>query len=171
MRCPFCAAENIQGNDTCSNCGSELAGLDLPAAQRGPGGRLLSDRVGDMKLGEPIVLRPDSTVREALVKMSQAHCGCVFIERDGEIVGAFNERDVLSRVLRRDRDPDSTELSEVMVPVTVKLHPDDPPAFAVHCMVSRGLRHLPVVAEGAMVGFISVRTILGYLNDELIGSS
>lgn len=168
MRCPFCATENISGVDTCSNCGSDLAGLDLPAARRGLSGRLLGDRIGDLMLPEPIALPAESTVREAVERMRQERRGCVFIEKQGEVVGAFNERHLLTRVLRANRDPETTALSEVMSPVPVVLHPEDPPAFAVHCMVSRRLRHLPVVSEGALVGFLSVRNILAYLNDELI---
>lgn len=169
MRCPYCAHRNIQGRDRCENCGSDLAGLDLGAAQRGSRGRLLSDRVADLKLAEPISLSADSTVRDALDQMSRAKRGCAFVERDGELVGAFNERHLLIRVLRKGLDPATTRLSDVMSPVPVKLAPDDPPAYAVHCMVSRGLRHLPVVSDETFVGFVSVRTILAYLNDELIG--
>lgn len=168
MRCPFCNKENIQGADLCSNCGSDLAGLDLPETQQGISGRLLTDRISDLKLSEPIALTPDSTVREAVETMRRERRGCVFIEEQGQVVGAFNERQLLTRVLRGDRDPETTALSEVMSSVPVELHPEDPPAFAVHCMVSRRLRHLPVVSEGALVGFLSVRNILAYLNDELI---
>ena len=170
MRCPFCDAQSIQGADACSNCGADLAGLDLPEAQSGVSGRLLGDRIADLKLSAPIVLAPESTVREAVEEMRRKRRGCVFVERQGDLVGAFNERNLLTRVLRADRDPETTALSEVMSPVPVQLHPEDPPAFAVHCMVSRRLRHLPVVSEGALVGFLSVRNILAYLNDELIHS-
>ena len=168
MRCPFCDTENIQGVDVCSNCGADLAGLDLLEAQRGITGRLLGDRIGDLKLSDPISLAPESTVREAVERMRRERRGCVFVEQHGQLVGAFNERQLLTRVLRADRDPETTALSEVMSPVQVQLHPEDPPAFAVHCMVSRRLRHLPVVSEGTLIGFLSVRNILEYLNDELI---
>ena len=169
MRCPFCAAENIPGVDTCSNCDADLAGLDLPEAQPGFSGRLLGDRIGDLELSDPIVLAPESSVRAAVERMRRARHGCVFIETGGELVGAFSERHLLTRVLRSGRDLATTALSEVMSPVKVALHPEDPPAFAVHCMVSRRLRYLPVISQGALVGFLSVRNILAYLNDELIG--
>ncbi len=165
MRCPSCAADNIQGVDTCAECGADLADLDLPEAGRGFSGRLLGDRIGDLKLSPPIVLAPEASVSEAVVAMREARQGCVFIERDGAVAGLFNERHLLTRVLRKDLDPKVTPLSAVMSTDLLQLTPDDPPAFAVHCMVSRGLRHLPVVSEGTLTGFVSVRTILGYLNE------
>ncbi len=169
MRCPFCDAGNIQGVDICSSCGADLAGLDLPEAQRGFSGRLLGDRIGDLELSSPIVVGPETTVAEAVERMRQERHGCVFIERQDEPIGLFNERHLLTRVLRAGRDPATTPVSEVMSCDLTCLEPDDPPAFAVHCMVSRGFRHLPVVSKGAVVGFLSVRTILRYLNEDLIG--
>ncbi len=168
MRCPSCDAENIPGVDVCLSCGTDLAGLDLLEAQRGFSGHLLTDRIGDLELSDPIALAPESTVREAVERMRRVHRGCVFVEQQGELIGAFNERHLLTRVLLADLDPETTALSEVMGPVEVRLDPEDPPAFAVHCMVSRRLRHLPVVSDGVFVGFLSVRNILAYLNDELI---
>lgn len=170
MRCPFCATDNIQGDDVCSNCGAELAGLDLPEAQRGFSGHLLGDRVGDLKLSTPIVVGPEATVGDAVERMRQERHGCVFVERQGAPVGLFNERHLLTRVLRAGRDPSTTPVSEVMSTDLVRLGPDDPPAFAVHCMVSRGFRHLAVVSEGTLLGFLSVRTILTYLNKDLVGA-
>ncbi len=92
MRCPYCAAENIPGDDICSNCGADLAGLDLPEAQSAFSGRLLGDRIGDLRLSPPIVVDHDATVREAVERMREERSGCVFIERQGEPLGLFNER-------------------------------------------------------------------------------
>lgn len=165
MRCPYCSADNIQGVDACAECGAELAGLDLPEAQRGFSGRLLGDRLGDLKLTRPIIVDAGSPVSEAVGRMRAERHGCVFVERQGEPLGLFNERHLLTRVLRAGLDPATTPVSEVMSTGLLLLEPDDPPAFAVHCMVSRGFRHLPVVSAGKLVGFLSVRTILAYLNE------
>ena len=170
MRCPYCAARNIQGVDICSNCGAELAGLDLPEAQRGFSGRLLGDRIGDLKLKTPLLVEEGASVGDAVARMREGREGCVYVMREGEPIGLFNERHLLTRVVRGGLDPAETPVSAVMSTNVVKLDPDDPPAFAVHCMVSRGYRHLAVVSNGALVGFLSVRTILAYLNDDLIGA-
>ena len=164
MRCPYCAAENIPGVDICADCGADLAGLDLPEAQRGLSGRLLGDRLTDLDLSEPIMVARDTTVADAVLRMRERRCGCVFVSGDGGSLGLFNERHLLTRVLRADRDPAATPVSQVMSVDLLELDPDDPPAFAIHCMVSRGFRHLPVVSDGELVGFLSVRTILSYLN-------
>jgi CBS domain-containing protein len=50
------------------------------------------------------------------------------------------------------------------------LAPGDPPAFAIHRMVAQGLRHLPVIDSGELQGFVSVRNILRYIHEEVIGA-
>jgi len=167
MRCPDCGSRNIQGVDSCENCGSNLAGLDLPEAGRGFRGRLLTDRIADLELQEPVTVAPEDTVAKAVERMRERRAGCALVVREGRLVGLFNERHLLTRVARPGLNPASTAVSDVMTTDLVPLDPEDPPAWAVHCMVSRGFRHLPVVKDEELIGFLSVRTILSYLHREV----
>jgi CBS domain-containing protein len=36
-------------------------------------------------------------------------------------------------------------------------------------MVSEGLRHLPIVDDGALLGFVSVRNVLRYVHEDVLG--
>lgn len=168
MRCPYCGARNIQGVDVCESCGSELAGLDLPEAGRGFSGRLLTDRIGDLALQDPVTVTPDDSVATAVERMREHRAGCVLVTENDRLVGLFNERHLLIRVLRAGLDPVATPISAVMTTDLVPLDPEDPPAYAVHCMVSRSFRHLPVVHDERLIGFLSVRTILGYLHRDVL---
>lgn len=169
MLCPFCGHDNIQGMELCEQCGAELAGLDIPEAGDGLGGRLLTDRIGDLDLSPALTLGPEDSVAEALALMKSARHGCVLVLEDGVLAGIFTERDLLTRVVLPGRDATETPLAAVMTPEPVRLEADDPPAFAVHSMVSRGLRHLPVVEGADLVGFVSVRNLLRYIRRDVIG--
>jgi CBS domain-containing protein len=169
VRCPSCGADNIAGNELCDNCGSDLAGLDLPEARGGAVGRLMTDTIGDhIELTPPITARPDETVEQAILKMRQARHGCVQILDDDRPAGIFTERDAMSRVVRPGLDPRSTPIREVMTPRPNTSGVDEPPAYAIHRMVSRGFRHMPVTRDGKLVGSISVRNILRYLDREIL---
>ena len=170
MLCPYSGSDNIPGMDACEGCGSALAGLDLPGTGTGFRGKLLNDRIGDLKISPPLVLDPDESVAEAISRMREERCGCVLVEREGELVGIFNERHVLTRVLSKGLDPAATPISQVMSPDPLRFSVDDPPAFAVHCMVDYDFRHLPVLSDGQILGYVSVRSILAYLNDRVIGT-
>jgi CBS domain-containing protein len=170
MRCPYCGEDNIPGVDICESCGSELAGLDLPGAEGGFRGKLLNDRIGDLEISPALTVQPETSVAEAIAKMREARHGCVLVvDPGGKLAGLFNERHVLTRVVRGELDASATPVSEVMSPDPLRLSPEDPPAFAVHCMVAYGFRHLPVVEGDDLLGFISVRNILAYLHHNVIG--
>jgi signal-transduction protein with cAMP-binding, CBS, and nucleotidyltransferase domain len=168
MLCPNCGTDNIQGVDACEECGTDLAGLDLPEARSGFRGTLLTARIGDLPVSEAVILSPNDSVRSAIERMRKAQAGCVLVQQDGQLVGLLNERHVLTRVLRKDLDPAKTSISDVMSTKPLALSPEDPPAFAIHCMVAYGFRHLPLVSDGEILGYISVRNILAFLHQDVI---
>lgn len=168
MLCPNCDADNIPGVDVCEECGTDLAGLDLPEAGAGLRGKLLTARIGDLPISKAVVVPIEENVQGAIERMREAQAGCVLIQEGEELVGLFNERHVLTRVLRKNLDPAATSISEVMSLQPLKLSPEDPPAFAIHCMVAYGFRHLPLVSAGEILGYVSVRNILAFLHQDVI---
>lgn len=169
MRCHNCGHDNIPGVDLCRRCGSDLAGLDLPEEQSGFRGRLMTDHVGDLQLIAPLFVNPETTAAEAIAIMREAQHGCVLVKQDSSLVGIFTERDVLTRVLQPGRDPKTVTMNEVMTPRPITLSPADPPANAIHLSAARGLRHLPVVDQEEILGFISVRHLLRYIHEDVLG--
>ncbi len=169
MICVNCNHDNIPGVDLCESCGSDLAGLDLPEADGGFRGKLLSDRVADLPMAPALVISAEAWVVEAIERMREARHGCVLVERDGRLAGIFTERDVLVRIVRKGLDPAAVPLGSVMTPEPLTLAAGDPPAYAIHRMVSQKLRHLPVVDGDKLLGFVSSRSILRYIHEDVIG--
>jgi CBS domain-containing protein len=171
VRCPFCGADNIAGIELCESCGSDLAGLDLPEALGGFSGRLMTDQIGDVDLTPPITATADETVEAVIRRMREARHGCAQILEGERLIGVFSERDVLSRVVQPGLDPAATPIGEVMTLRPTVLSGTDPPAHAIHRMVSQGFRHLPIMREGNLAGSISVRNILRYIDREILGAA
>lgn len=170
MLCPNCGHDNIAGVDYCEECGTDLAGLDLPEAGSGFRGRLLTDHIADLPTDRPIVVSPDTTVAAAIEKMRSEQHGCVLVQQGSTLVGIFTEKDVLTRVLRPGIDLGATPVSAVMTADPIIVSPSDPPAFAIHNRVARGLRHMPVVEDSKIVGFLSVRHLLRYIQEDILGN-
>lgn len=129
----------------------------------------MTDHVGDLRLIAPLFVDPETTAAEAIAIMREARHGCVLVKQDSSLVGIFTERDVLTRVLQPGRDPKTVTMNEVMTPRPITLSPADPPANAIHLSAARGLRHLPVVDQEEILGFISVRHLLRYIHEDVLG--
>ena len=170
MNCPSCGHDNIAGTDLCEMCGSDLAGLDLPESHRGFRGRLLTGSIKDVRFIPPAISTSNSTVAEAVQTMRDQKHGSVMVIDGDELTGIFTERDVLTKVIRSKRDPFKTLVSEVMTRNPITLDVNDPPAWAIHLSVARGLRHLPVVDGGEVKGLISVRDLLHHIHEDVLGT-
>lgn len=170
MRCPYCGTNNIAGSELCESCGADLAGLDIPEARGGAVGQLMTDRIADIDLTPPITATADETVEAVVLRMREARHGCVQVMEGATQIGIFTERDVMSRVLRPGLDPAGTPVGEVMTRQPMVSSINDPPAHAIHRMVSQGIRHLPITREGTLAGSISVRNILRYIDRRILGA-
>jgi CBS domain-containing protein len=110
----------------------------------------------------PDVASVDSraTVLDAARIMAERRVGAVVVLRRSSVVGIFTERDVLNRVVAQQKDPASTVVEDVMTSPVACCGPDSTRAECRAFMRSRGVRHLPVVEEGRLLGMISIRDIL-----------
>ena len=107
-------------------------------------------------------LGSQASVRDAACAMTRANCGSVLIiDGAGPMQGILTERDLMTRVLAKGLDADTTPVSQVMTRNPRFVAPETKVADAVVIMIERGFRHLPVVAEGGRVlGVFSARDAL-----------
>ena len=110
---------------------------------------------------EVIALPGTATVREASKLMAEHHIGAVLVMAEDQLQGIFTERDALIRVLARDKNPDETEISEVMTRNLVTVLPETTAVDALRLMNEVGFRHLPIVEGGNVHGIISLRDFIG----------
>jgi CBS domain-containing protein len=108
-----------------------------------------------------------ASVRDAAQAMRDWDVGAVLVTENGRLAGIFTERDLVNRVIACDRDPESTPLSEVMTRDPDTISPKAAALEALRLMEDGGYRHVPVVAEGRLVGIVSGRDFLGSEKDRL----
>jgi CBS domain-containing protein len=108
------------------------------------------------------VIEPGLTVRNAAQTMSEKNIGAVAVVDAGKLAGIFSERDIMSRVVAKGLDPDDTLVSGVMSTDLVTADPKDNIDQALQKMYSIRARHLPVVADGKLVGMVSIRDLLEF---------
>lgn len=102
---------------------------------------------------------PDRSVWEAASIMTQTNSSSVLvIDADNQLLGIVTERDMITRVLVKARDPKATPVSAVMTRNPHTVRPETTVSNAILIMIERGFRHVPVVnAEGMILGVFSSR--------------
>jgi CBS domain-containing protein len=88
--------------------------------------------------------------------------GCVPIIDNGTLSGILTERD-LARAVADGVDPRTTVVGDYMSSSPIVVEADETLADATRVMVDGGIRHLPVLDHGRMIGVMSMRDILAEL--------
>jgi len=110
------------------------------------------------KGGEVHTVAGDLSVLDATHRMNAHGVGAVVVTDDsGRVDGIFTERDVLRRIVGKQRDAESTPVKDVMtgevVCCSAQMELEDVRAL----MKQRRIRHLPVVDDqGKLVGLVSI---------------
>lgn len=105
-------------------------------------------------------VKADDSVLEAARFMTDHKIGAVPVLRDGELVGIFSERDLMTRVVAGARSPGQTRVSEVMTAKPRTVPPDESVERCLFIMREFGFRHLPVVDGSKLLGLVSLRDVL-----------
>lgn len=102
----------------------------------------------------------NETVREVAFYMSERRVGAVAVLDGQRVAGIVSERDIMSKVVAKGLDPAKTKVSEVMSRELLVASPEDSYEDAARKMRQAGIRHLPVVEGGRLLGMISQRDLL-----------
>jgi CBS domain-containing protein len=101
-------------------------------------------------------VEPHASVSAATAEMNRHGVGAVLIlNRQGQPVGIFTERDILRRVVGPGLDPQTTPVSDVMTRELLVVRPTVTVAQAMAIVTEKHVRHLPVVENERVVGVIS----------------
>jgi len=103
-----------------------------------------------------ISVSPQMPVRDVLALLADKRIGAVPVIEDEQVVGIMSERDMIYGLRREgasflDRPVCETMTSPVITVTSVTM-----PLEALTMMTRRRIRHLPVVDDGVLVGFVSI---------------
>lgn len=121
--------------------------------------------VGELTLTQVPVLSPSDIAEHAATAMRAVSHGSALVCEDGQLVGIITERDLLKLLASHQyRSP----LGSVMSAEPQTIAASARLLEAVRLMDEGGYRRLPVVdAEHKPVGIVDVKTVMGYLVDQM----
>ena len=121
------------------------------------------DRVKGIMSSPVLHVAPHATVAQALRTMIDRDIGAVVVVDEDSVVGVFTERDLTRRLLD-DADLLTREVGEVMSTPVTTVSPSDEVVFIFRLMTERGIRRLPVVDGGRLVGIGTERVLLRWVD-------
>lgn len=111
---------------------------------------------------------PDTSVARLLDLLAEHGIGAVVVSTDGTTVaGIVSERDVVRAIRSRGAALLDAPVTEVMTADVVVTAPDGPVEDLMRLMTERRIRHVPVVADGRLVGIISIGDVVKSRIDDL----
>ncbi|MFG6282616.1 CBS domain-containing protein [Sphingomonas sp. S6] len=114
-----------------------------------------------------IALTPQTRVGEAVAVLADKRIGAVPVCEEGVPVGIFSERDVVHCLAQAGAGALDRPLSEVMTQPVQSVGAHENVIGALSLMTRRRIRHLPVVEDGRMVGFVSIGDLVKYRIDRI----
>lgn len=113
---------------------------------------------------KPVTFSSGDTVRKALDVMCEKNIGSIVVtNKDGTIAGIVTERDMMIRVLGKNKDPDKTKLSSIMSKNVKTANENDELVDWMQVMSKERFRHLPIVDENnKLVSMMSQGDFVAY---------
>lgn len=128
-----------------------------------------SVKVSDYMVGKPVTVSEAVTIAHAArVITKNKVSGVIVVDASGRAVGMLSEldclRSLLSEIYNGQTIGGGSVLDAMTTPVT-EASPDDDIISVAESMLSNKQRRRPVVAQGALVGQVTCRQLLGALLD------
>jgi CBS domain-containing protein len=164
MLCPACGFSNLDGEDECVRCGTDLRTVDLPRPASEIEQSVMHLPLTTLEMTKVHAVPPDAPLDTAVQTLVRQKLDMVeVVDQTGKLLGVLSVRDLVSRVGPDYREKLQQPVSRFMTAKVETLPPDAPITFALNRMDVGGYRHVPVVQAGKMLGVVSSRDVLAYV--------
>ena len=104
-----------------------------------------------------ITISPEESVAVASRTLTHYNIGMLPVcSPDGTLQGVLTDRDIVTRCLAGDKDPQKTPVREIMTRQVRTVDPNMEAGTAAHLMGSQQIRRLPVLEDGKLCGLLSL---------------
>ena len=116
--------------------------------------------LNDKGPGAIVSVPPDQRLSDAIAKMNQANIGAILIEKEGEIVGIWTERDLLRATSQPGFRPDQAIIGDHMKSHLYCADADTPLERLEEMFLGLFIRHILIQKEGRIIGLLSIGDVL-----------
>lgn len=117
-------------------------------------------RISEIMTREPELIDPNSSIRDAAMRMKNEDIGALPIGENDRLIGMVTDRDIAIRAVAEDRNPSSTTVRDVMSEKIYYCFEDDDVEDAARCMAENQVRRLPILnRDKRLTGIVSLADI------------
>jgi CBS domain-containing protein len=121
----------------------------------------------DRKGAEVFIIDATATVRNAAYRMRERSIAALVVKSGDAMTGLISERDIVRAVSRHGERALSLAVPDVATHATITVAPDDTVKRAMSLMTHNRVRHLPVIADGKLVGIVSIGDVVKHRLEDL----
>ena len=113
-----------------------------------------------LKGREVFTIQSGSSIKDAVNYMASKGVGLVPVMKDEKLIGVFSERDLVKRVIAKDKDLNSTFVDDVMSTSLVIAKIDESNESVLAKMKEAKTRHILIIDNEKLVDVLSLRDLL-----------
>ena len=102
----------------------------------------------------------DASVAKISKGMKMSAIGSVVITKDDEPVGIVTDRDIVTKLIMKDRNLSKVKAKEIMSFPLMTIEADASLIGACKLLLEKGIRRLLVIENGELVGVVSLKNIV-----------
>jgi CBS domain-containing protein len=129
---------------------------------------MMPELVRDIMTKDIVTIDEGETALEAARIMSQKGISSLIVVKDEVPKGIITERDFIKKICAKQLEISQVKITSIMSRIRTVADPDTPIEVAVQRMANRGIRRLPIMQEGKVVGIITVTDLARYLRTILL---
>ncbi|MDR0461351.1 MAG: CBS domain-containing protein [Nitrososphaerota archaeon] len=120
--------------------------------------------VKDVMNSPVVTVNENETTNNIAVIMDKGKIGAVIItNKEEKSIGIITERDLVVRVIAKNRKPDEIKAKEIMTTPLMTIAPDATISDAARIMNRKNIRRLGVFYKGKLTGIVSNKDLLGVM--------
>jgi CBS domain-containing protein len=108
-------------------------------------------------------IAPEATVYKAVELMAAKNVGALLVMREDELLGILSERDYTRKMVLRGKRSRETKVEEIMSRDLTLAAPSESVENCMRMMTEKRVRHLPVVADGKVLGVLSIGDLVKHI--------
>jgi CBS domain-containing protein len=116
----------------------------------------------DRKTRDFIAANPTATLKNAADQMLKHGTGALIVTRGDAVAGIVSEREIVHAVARHGEPALAIPVINIVAPgiVSMSITPSDSVKKAMRLMMEHRVRLLPVIADGKLIGVVSLSEVI-----------